>query len=268
MNTISFMSVNYIARYVDYAMTGGWGQGERSTREHFRPYETFARRFEEILINIKALGFDALDLWTAQLNPAWATEQHIKAARELLRKHDLQVVSLAGGFGATPADFEATCKLARQIGTSILGGGTPLVAQHRTEIIALLDQYDLRLGIENHPEKTPAELLANIGDGGGGRIGAAVDTGWFGTQGYNAALALAELRDHLLHVHLKDVRAPGSHDTCRFGAGVVPIEACVRTLREIGYAGAISIEHEPEDVDPSEDCRSGLQMVRTWLANG
>jgi sugar phosphate isomerase/epimerase len=260
------MTANYVARQTQYHMTGGWGQGDRTTTEHFRPIETFAPRFEELLIDIKALGFTAIDLWLTQLNYSWATDEHIATAQTLLRQYDLKVVSLAGWLGSTPDEFRRCCEIAVVLGTTILAANTSMLEKDRDFVVQMLQEYDLKFGIENHPEKTPEELLAKIGDGGAGRIGATVDTGWFGTQGYDAAQAIARLSDHLLHVHLKDVLAPGAHETCRYGRGVVPIEACVRALQQIGYQGAISVEHEPEYFDPSEDCAAGLQMLRTWLA--
>lgn len=266
MNTISFMSANFVARQLGYHMTGGWGQGDTATNEYFRPLETFDQRFEAILPDVRAMGFAAIDLWLAHLNSAWATGEHVAIARDLLRKHDLPVVSLAGWFGSTPEEFEATCKLAVALDTKILGGSTSMLAKDRAFVVAMLEQYDLKLGLENHPEKTPDEMLAKIGDGGNGRIGTTVDTGWYGTQSYDAAEAIRRLAPHLIHVHLKDVLAPGAHETCRYGTGIVPIEACVRTLQQIGYGGAISVEHEPETFDPTEDCKAELQMLHGWLA--
>ena len=88
-----------------------------------------------------------------------------------------------------------------------------------------------------------------------------------GTHGYDAAAAIEELAAHLLHVHLKDVRAVGEpHLTCRWGEGVVPIEECVRTLRRLGYEGAIAVEHEPYDADPTEDVRAMRAELERWLA--
>jgi sugar phosphate isomerase/epimerase len=266
VNTISFMSVNYVARQVNYNMTGGWGQGDRTTAEYFQPIETFAERFATILRDIRAMGFDALDLWTVHLNPTWASERHIESAQRLLQEHNLRVVSLAGWFGSTPEEFDATCRLAVALGTDILGGSTSMLQKDRGFVVETLHKHDVRLGIENHPEKTPDELLEKIGDGGAGRIGATVDTGWFGTQGFDAAQALVELRQHLFHVHLKDVLAVGAHDTCRYGQGIVPIERCAEVLQEIGYSGSISIEHEPEHFDPTEDCVAGFKILQSWLA--
>lgn len=265
MQPISFMSANFVARQLGYHMTEGWMQGDQATNAYFRPIETFSERFDAMLGEVRVMGFEAIDIWLAHLHWSWASEAHIAAARDLLTRHNLTVVSLAGSFGATRDEFAAACRLAVALGTRILGGNTPLLFTERASVIELLREHDLLLGVENHPEKTPADLLAKIGDGGDGRIGAAIDTGWFGTQGYDAARAIAELSDVLFHVHLKDVRAPGGHETCRYGAGCVPVEACVRTLQQIGYRGAISVEHEPDHFDPTDDCVANLALLRSWL---
>jgi sugar phosphate isomerase/epimerase len=246
-------------------MTEGWGQGDRATNAAFQPLETFTVRFEQLLLDVRALGFRAIDLWTAHLNWSWATDAHIATARDLLAREGLPVASLAGGFGATRQEFAAACRLAEALQAPALGGSTPLLFSEREFVIDTLKKHGVRLAIENHPEKTPGEMLAKIGDGGDGTIGTAVDTGWYGTHGYDAARAIEELGEHVFHVHLKDVLAPGAHDTCRYGQGCVPIEACVQVLKASGYAGYYSVEHEPEHFDPSEDCRASLLMLRHWL---
>lgn len=265
MNTVSFMTANYVARELDYNMTRGWGQGDKATNEALRPLEQFGDRFEMMLSDIQTMGFEAIDLWLAHLNPAWATRQHIEEARALLDKYGFPVVSFAGWFGSTMEEFEATCRLAVELNCQILGGSTSVLEKDRAGTVALLTQYGLKLGLENHPEKTPEEMLAKIGDGGDGTIGTTVDTGWYGTQGYDAAKALEWLAPYLFHIHLKDVLAVGAHDTCRFGQGIVPIQACVRTLQEIGYEGGISVEHEPEQFDPTQDVIASRQLLEEWM---
>jgi sugar phosphate isomerase/epimerase len=69
----------------------------------------------------------------------------------------------------------------------------------------------------------------------------------------------------VLHVHLKDVRAVGAHETCRLGEGIVPVRDCLRALAEMNYSGAISIEHEPEGFNPDEDLIASRERVETWL---
>ena len=265
-NILSFMSANYVARQVGYDMTGGWGQGDRAANAHYQPVDTFPERFGELLRDVRALGFEAVDVWTSHLNPTWATPQHIETARDLLQEHDLRVPSLGGWFGSSPQEFEASCRIAEALGGAVLGGSTSMLQKDRTFVMQTLRAAGLRLGIENHPEKTPEELRETIGDGDG-MIGATVDTGWFGTQGYDAAAALGELRDVLFYVHLKDVREVGAHETCRYGEGVVPLRRCVEVLDEIGYRDAICVEHEPERFDPTEDVRASRELLEGWMAD-
>jgi sugar phosphate isomerase/epimerase len=262
MNPISFMTANYVAREVGFRMTG-WGHGETAVMVHFRPPETYPARFAEILDAICGAGFDHVDLWLPHLHPDWATPGQLEQANRLLAERGLGVSSLAGWFGATPEAFERCCRLAKAVGTRVLGGMTSLAWEDRPALERLLDSYDLLLAIENHPEKTPAELLEKIG---GERIGACVDTGIWATQGYDAVQAIQELAPHIFHVHLKDVLHVGEHESCRYGRGIVPLERCVGLLREMGYTGGYSVEHEPHDYDPTPDVADSAELLRGWLA--
>lgn len=264
-NTLSFMSANYVARTLDYNLTGGWGQGDEATQAHFKPIGTFPERFRVLLEGVTALGFEAIDLWTGHLSPEWATDAHMATARSLLDEHRLSVPSLAGGFGETPEAFERNCKLAAALSVPVLGGATSLLETDRPFVVETLKRYGLKLGLENHPERTPAEMLAKIGDTGDGHIGTALDTGWYATHGFDAAEAIEELGEHVFHIHLKDVREVGAHETCRLGTGVVPIEGCLEALLRIGYGGPIALEHEPETFDPTDDVRASLAWVRAWM---
>jgi L-ribulose-5-phosphate 3-epimerase len=263
--TISFMSANYVARQLGWNMQKGWGEGDQATNEYYRPIATYEERLGELLGQVRALGFEAIDIWTGHLNWAWATDRHLEIAHDLLHHHNLTVNSLAGGFGNTPDELERACNVAVAVGTTVLGGNAGVLRTDRSAAVGLLQKYGVQLGIENHPEKTPAELLAKIGDGGDGTIGAAIDTGWFGTQGYDAAQAILELRDHIVHIHLKDVLGAGAHESCRYGLGIVPINRCVQTLQDMGYTGPYSVEHEPDTYDPSDDCRAMLHMLQQML---
>jgi sugar phosphate isomerase/epimerase len=45
----------------------------------------------------------------------------------------------------------------------------------------------------------------------------------------------------------------------------VDVRDCVLRLEALGYTGTLSVEHEPEDHDPSEECRSMLEELQGWL---
>ena len=261
------MTANFVARELGWKLAD-WGAGDRATNDAFRPTETFRERLGAVLDAARNLGFRSVDLWDAHLSARWATDEHLAVAAELLRERGLAVASLAGWFGEDLATFAAHCRIATAVGAPVLGGRTSVLQSDRAGMLSLLEDHDLRFGLENHPEQTPGEVLERLGtDDGSGRIGATFDTGWFATQGYDAARAIEELRERVAHVHLKDVAHAGEpHRTVPFGTGIVPLRACVEALRRIGYRGGISIEHEPEEGDPSDDIARARDQLEAWLA--
>jgi L-ribulose-5-phosphate 3-epimerase len=161
-----------------------------------------------------------------------------------------------------PGNVGRSCELALAVGTSTIGGGC---SGEAAALAHVLRDYGVTLAIENHPERTPAELLARI-EAADGTMAATVDTGWWGTQGYDAAAAIEELGEHVAHVHLKDVFREGEpHETCRWGEGIVDVEACVQALERLGYRGALTVEHEPEDHDPSEEILAMRRQLEEWV---
>jgi sugar phosphate isomerase/epimerase len=258
-NAISFITANYVARETGYAMHG-WGHGDRTTNDAFAPVETYAERIDALFADIAALGFDAVDVWGAHLSPDWATDVHVEAALAALRRHGLCVSTYAAWIGS--GNVERACELACALGTSIIGAG---FSGEPEALAPTLERYGVRLAVENHPERSPSEVLAKL-ERGGPMFGATVDTGWWGTHGYDAARAIEELGEHLWHVHLKDVVSLGEpHETCRWGEGIVPVERCVRALQRLGYAGAIAVEHEPETFDPTDGVRAMHAELEAWL---
>ena len=257
---IASMTANEVARETGWAMHG-WGHGDRATNEAFAPLETYAERFDALLGRVRALGFEAVDLWGAHLGTEWATGEHVDIAREALARHRLAVATYATWVG--PGNVERACELTLSLGTNVIGGG---FSGDAAQLAPVLRAHGVTLAIENHPERAPAEVLAKI-EAGGGTMAATVDTGWWATHGYDAARAIEELGGHVAHVHLKDVLREGEpHDTCAWGAGIVDVEACVRTLQRLGYVGAYAIEHEPEDHDPTEEIAVMRTQLEGWLA--
>ncbi len=277
-NTISFMSANFVARELGYRMAEGWMQGDAATQAYFRPENTFAQRFDALLAEIVDCGYSAIDIWVAHLHPEWATPAQIADARRLLNARGLTVSSLAASLSDNELLFAKTAEIAHALGTNIIGGGcqSSLLGERRDWFVKQLEKHDLVFGFENHPQPTAARVLETIGGSADGRIGVAVDTGWFGSQSFPADQAIRELGDRIVHVHLKDIHAPVKtdgptlkaigHETCALGDGVVPIEGCLAALREIGYTGGISFEHEPEDHDPSDDARTSLSRLKHWMS--
>ena len=262
--TLSFMGANYVGKELGYGATDEWGPYDAATNAAFEPIESFGARFDDLLTAIEAAGFDALDLWVAHLNWRWATPEHVAVARDLLDRHGLRVVSFAGNFGATVAELASACALANALDVDLLGGMGDVLRNDLPGAESVLREHGVRFAYENHPEKTPAEVLALIGDADD-VLGAAVDTGWWATQGYDPVQAIRDLRERLFHVHLKDVEAPVTHISCMHGEGVARIADCVDEVLDTGYLGALSIEHEPFDRDPTAEVLRMRGLIEAQL---
>ena len=271
----TFVTANFVARQINYRLDRGWMQGDDATNAWFSPLVTYEERFDAMLQEIKALGFTAIDLWCAHLHWRWATLEHVAIARRLLARHGLAVRSYPAWVGGGAADLHGACRLCASLDIPVFVGHCELFAQDRASAVAILREHGVAYAIENHPEKTAAEILARLGKGDEDMVGVALDTGWCVTQGWSPLAALNELWPRLMAVHLKDVKARRAaktglqfidmgHETCRLGDGVGGMPALVATLRERGFRGPIGIEHEPEEFDPREDLRAGRERAEQW----
>lgn len=259
VSRIAFTTANYVARQTGWAMQG-WRHGDRATHEFFSPVETYRERFDALLAAVRELGFETIDLWGPHLSPTWAMDEHVAAAQEALGAHGLAVATYATWVDA--ANVERACELSLAVGTPVIGAG---LSGDPAALAPVLRAHGVTLALENHPERTPAEVLVKI-EAGDGALAATIDTGWWATQGYDPERAIRELDGHVAHVHLKDVSHTGEpHETCVWGEGIVDIEACVRALQNSGYTGAYVVEHEPEDHDPSEEIMAMRQQLEVWL---
>lgn len=261
----AFMTANYVAKELNYENSGDWMTCHEATVQAFHGPQ-FAAKFEELITLVKESGFNAIELWIAHLDPLKATPEMIQQANEILDKHGVSVISYTAGFGKPGVSEEEATRIfetSKAIRTPVLAQGFhpdngPLVKK-------LASQYNIRAGLENHPEKTPQEVIEKVGPFSPW-VGSALDTGWFATQGYDAVKAVHDLKEYIVHVHLKDVKAEGAHDTCTLGDGIVDIKGVLAALKEINYDGPITIEHEPHFHDPTDDIKESLRRVEAWWA--
>jgi sugar phosphate isomerase/epimerase len=264
-NQVSFTSVNLVTQETNWHMDE-WNQADEATNAACAPIEAFADKFDAVVATAKDLGFDYLDLWTAHLNPLWATEEHLAAAKEILRKHGITALAMSGGMGDDWRELEKIVAVADQLGLRALAGPSDAFEKDPASTVALLKDAHVKLALENHPlESTPEEMLRKLK--GQDVVMTTIDTGWWGTVGADPVRAIHVLKDVIFCAHLKDVKYAGEHhDNCPWGEGIVPVRECFDGLMEIGYSGPITVEYEPDDGDPREPVRAMLAQLLRWQA--
>ncbi|TAK23932.1 MAG: sugar phosphate isomerase/epimerase [Chloroflexota bacterium] len=270
---VTFITANYVARESNYALQPfNWGVADKATVDAFSG-STFSSKFDEMCRLIAAAGFKNIDIWVAHLNPTRVTDSQVNEAVAILKTHGLRVAAYTGGLGRpdmTRADGERVYKVAKAIGTPVIDVG--LNPTNEKLAFELGKEYGIKYAIENHPEKTPRELIDRLNRMPSGYtdvIGVAQDTGFWGQFGYDAVKATRELKPFLYHMHLKQVKKhpDDAWHSCGYDEGVVDIQAVVKTLVEIGYTEAVSVEHEPQSEDPMPAVARSATLLRGWLGS-
>lgn len=266
----AMMTANYVAEELDYSISQGWLQGgdwgkcHRITVENYQG-SRFKEKFERLIFRIREMGFNNIELWSAHLDPSVANSKMINDARKILENYNVNIISyFAVGFDRkdyTESDIRRNFEVAKELDLPMI---TQTIIKENAPIISkLAKEYDINIGWENHPEKSSAEIIGNIKPYHP-QISSTLDTGWLATYNCDASQVIRDLKDCLLHVHLKDVKAVGAHDSCILGDGIVNIKNVLEVLKEINYQGAITIEHEPHNFDPSNDIIESLSRVKSW----
>jgi sugar phosphate isomerase/epimerase len=140
----------------------------------------------------------------------------------------------------------------------------------------LVKEYDIRVGIHNHPRRTddanykvwdPNYVLSLVKDRDP-RIGSTADIGHWIRSGLDPLDCLKILKGRVISTHLKDLneRSPSAHDV-PYGNGVSNIPAILTELKRQGFVGNVSVEYEFNWDNNAYDAAQCIGFVRGWGVN-
>ncbi len=248
--TVAFNMANLVAYFTDYRFQlKQWGQQHKLTAEKMN-----AEAWTDMCGQIRAAGYDAVEVWVALIERCGNDETLARTLRRILAEHGLRPLALGGTLN------DATAKLCNQFGIPACCGGY-WGSDHDT-VVRLSRATGIAFNYENHPETSVQAIREQVRFGADG-LAVAVDTGWLGSRGLDVPAAVRELGRLIRHVHVKDVAAPGSHETVRLGEGCVDIPGVLRELKAIGYDGPLSWEDEPEDRNPFDIAAEMREYILT-----
>jgi len=254
---VAFCGANLVARYQGYRFESlsTWMDMHNATIER-----TDAKEWQSICEEVAAAGFRAMEVWEAHASPQRLTSRGVATEwKRILDGSGLEPVGYAGSLG------RETLQICEWLGIPRVNHGFP--RQTPDEATALCREFGIHYNLENHYQKSTAEILEPIG-GGNEWLGVCVDTGWLGTQGLSGPEVITELGSLVRHTHLKDVKAAGGHATCLLGEGVVSPGACIRALQAQGYEGWYSWEDEPEDRNPMDSAERNRLWIEERVGEG
>jgi sugar phosphate isomerase/epimerase len=140
----------------------------------------------------------------------------------------------------------------------------------------LVKEYDIRIGIHNHPRRPndasykvwdPNYVLSMVKDRDP-RIGSTADIGHWVRSGLDPIECLKILKGRIISTHLKDLneKSPNAHDV-PYGNGVSNIPGILKELKRQGFVGNVSIEYEYNWDDNAYDAAQCIGFVRGFTTN-
>ncbi|HEV7301544.1 MAG TPA: sugar phosphate isomerase/epimerase family protein [Tepidisphaeraceae bacterium] len=245
---IAFNSANLVAHYSGYQFKlAEWGK-----QHELASQRTGIAEWNDICQRIRACGYDAIEVWVALVERCETDEVMADAFAKALRDNQLKPAMLAGTLN------DKTATICKRLGIPAVAGG--YWGSDKATATRVMRATGIHYNFENHPEDSIDAIRQRVDYGANG-FAVALDTGWLGTKNMDAPDTVRQLGRLIRHVHLKDVKALGGHETVKLGTGVVDIPGVIRELKAIGYTGVLSWEDEPEDRNPFDIAAEMRQYI-------
>ncbi len=185
--------------------------------------------------------------------PVTSTDEEIKAFHAKLKSYGVTGYAVGPLYMKTKADIDKYFDYAKRVGVKTIVG-VPAY-----ELLPYVDkkvkEYDMKYAIHLHGPDINIyqdadevwEKTKNLDP----RIGMCLDIGHDTRNGKDPVADLKKYRTRVFDIHLKDVTAPTKLGySVEVGRGIIDIPAFVKALREVGYTGVCSLEHERNMKDP------------------
>ncbi|HEX2949888.1 MAG TPA: sugar phosphate isomerase/epimerase family protein [Armatimonadota bacterium] len=231
-------------------------------------------------------GADSFQMYTTrgEVLPENMSKEQRAAFRAFYEGTGMQLSAICADFGlgfVDPAKNEhliprmlEQVDLAVDLGTSIITTHIGHVPEERNEVwetirVALntIGAYAEKKGIvlatETGPESGPVlRALLETLDNNATRVN--FDPANLVMSGFDLDEAINALAPFIVHTHAKDgYKGPNGKGEAPLGSGDVPWKHYIARLREVGYAGAFTIEREAGD-DPIGDMRASIAFLRQF----
>jgi sugar phosphate isomerase/epimerase len=171
----------------------------------------------------------------------------------------------------TEAEVDNAFEYAKRVGVRLIVG----VPLHN--LLPYVDkkvkEYDMNYAIHLHgpdmPDKYPdAEDVWNNVKNLDPRIGMCLDIGHDTRNGKDPVADLKRYKSRVFDIHIKDVTGTTKAGySVEIGRGVIDFPAFIKALRETGYDGVCSLEHEKNMRDPYTGIGESIGYFRSVIEN-
>nr|QGJ83125.1 putative xylose isomerase [uncultured Proteiniphilum sp.] len=200
--------------------------------------------------------------------PLNSTDQQIADFHRMLS--DANVV----GYAVGPIYMKSTQEVDRAFNYAKRVGVKMIVGVPNYELLDYVEQKvketDIRLAIHMHGPDMPiypdASDVWNNVKHRDARMGMCLDIGHNLRYGSDSIADLKRYSSRVFDIHLKDVTAPTKEGhAIELGRGIIDFPDFVKTLRKVGYKGALSLEYEKNMRNPFTEIAESIGYFRAVL---
>ncbi|WP_413777214.1 sugar phosphate isomerase/epimerase family protein [Anaerorudis cellulosivorans] len=179
--------------------------------------------------------------------PLNSTDEQIAAFHAKLKAKGVTGYGVGPIYMRSKEEIDKAFEYAKRVGVKLI------VGVPNYELLPYVDQkvkeYDFKYAIHLHGPDMPlypdADDVWNHVKDLDPRIGMCLDIGHDTRNGKDPIADLKKYRSRVFDIHIKDVTAPTKQGySVEIGRGIIDFPAFVRALREVGYTGKCSLEHE------------------------
>ena len=254
----------------------------------------------EVIERVSACGFDGIDFrGVAEQIDVTAIAEFISGVAETrsrLEDAGLAVSALSSSANCLPKDETARqgyldemkryCELAAKLDcvvVRVFGGSAAegvggdealkIAAENLRAYGQIAADFGVMAGLETHDDWCASKRVAELMDRARqDAVGVLWDV-WhpWRTTGELPVETFANFGRRIIYTHFKDARrtGDGSTELCTFGQGDIPLADCVNVLRDGGYEGWLTFEHEKrwhkELDEPAEAFARYVEVMRRLI---
>ena len=185
--------------------------------------------------------------------PLNSTDEQIATFHAKLKAKGITGYGVGPIYMRSKEEIDQAFEYAKRVGVKLI------VGIPNYELLPYVDQkvkeYDFKYAIHLHGPDMPLypdadDVWDHVKDLDP-RIGMCLDIGHDTRNGKDPVQDLKKYRSRVFDIHIKDVTAPTKQGySVEIGRGIIDFPAFVRALREVGYSGMCSLEHERNMDDP------------------
>jgi len=250
MVKVGTITASYMWESVNYKVDATWDDLMAGFQERWTP-----PRLDDLLGRIAALPMPYIELWKTQTQGSTWDPGMVAA---MLDKHGLTIASYCVGGVSNLEGLEEDYQFASALGAPLMSGS--LGCEDTETLLGAMESYGETYGIGYaiEPHGTSYSLadpaqLREILDQRSALIGICPDAGWWTGQGFDAVEAVKLLADRVTHTHLRCTLEPS-------GERVAGAAEMLLVLKESGYQGVYSVEHEPKH-DPGPELAEARDFI-------